>query len=153
MKAILQNLQSGCIEVCDIPSPELRSGGVLIQTLFSAISAGTEQSKLETAEKSLLGKALARPDQVRLVLQVAQAEGIGAAYQKVKSRLDSLSPLGYSSAGTVLAVGEGVRDLRPGDRVACGGTGYANHAVRGETDRSPCPARTDRFGGDISKAG
>jgi predicted dehydrogenase/threonine dehydrogenase-like Zn-dependent dehydrogenase len=128
MKAILQNLQSGCVEVCDIPSPELRAGGVLVQTLFSAISAGTEQTKLETGEKSLLGKALARPDQVRLVLQVAQAEGIAAAYQKVKSRLDSLSPLGYSSAGIVLAVGDGVGDLRPGDRVACGGAGYANHA-------------------------
>ena len=128
MKAIVQNLQSSCIEVCDIPSPELRPGGVLVQTHFSAISAGTEQSKLETAEKSLIGKAFARPDQVRLVLQVAQAEGIASAYQKVKSRLDTLSPLGYSSAGTVLAVGDGVGDLRPGDRVACGGTGYANHA-------------------------
>lgn len=128
MKAILQNLKSSCVEVCDIPSPELRRGGVLVQTLFSAISAGTEQSKLETAEKSLLGKAIARPDQVRLVLQVAQAEGIAAAYQKVKSRLDTLSPLGYSSAGIVLAVGDGVGDLRPGDRVACGGAGYANHA-------------------------
>jgi predicted dehydrogenase/threonine dehydrogenase-like Zn-dependent dehydrogenase len=128
MKAILQDPRSGRLDVCDVPSPELRSGGVLVQTLFSAISAGTEQSKLETAEKSLLGKAFARPDQLRLVLKVAQGEGIGAAYQKVKSRLDSLSPLGYSSAGIVLAVGDGVGDLRPGDRVACGGAGYANHA-------------------------
>lgn len=128
MKAILQDLKSGNLEVCEIPSPELRPGGVLVQTLFSAISAGTEQMKLETAEKSLLGKALARPDQVRAVLEVAQAEGVAAAYRKVKSRLESLSPLGYSSAGVVRAVGDGVNDLRPGDRVACGGAGYANHA-------------------------
>ncbi len=36
--------------------------------------------------------------------------------------------LGYSVAGEVVAVGEGVTDLAPGDRVACGGAGAANHA-------------------------
>jgi threonine dehydrogenase-like Zn-dependent dehydrogenase/predicted dehydrogenase len=128
MKAVLQNLRSGVLEVCEIPSPELRPGGVLVQTLFSAISAGTERAKLETGEMSLLGKALARRDQVQKVAQVVQTEGVLAAYRKVKSRLNSLSPLGYSCAGVVLELGQGVTDLRPGDRVACGGAGYANHS-------------------------
>jgi predicted dehydrogenase/threonine dehydrogenase-like Zn-dependent dehydrogenase len=128
MKAVLQNLRSGQLEVCEVPVPELRFGGVLVRTLFSAISAGTERAKLETGEMSLLGKALARRDQVQKVVHVAQTEGVLAAYRKVKSRLDSLSPLGYSCAGVVLEVGEDVNDLRPGDRVACGGVGYANHS-------------------------
>lgn len=36
--------------------------------------------------------------------------------------------VGYSVAGEVIAVGEGVVDLAPGDLVACAGAGQANHA-------------------------
>ncbi|NEP08914.1 MAG: Gfo/Idh/MocA family oxidoreductase [Symploca sp. SIO2C1] len=36
--------------------------------------------------------------------------------------------VGYSVAGEVIAVGEGINDLVPGDLVACGGAGQANHA-------------------------
>src|SRR5207248_2907180 len=94
----------------------------------SAISAGTERAKLEKAEKSLLGKALARPDLVRQVIDFARREGVRAAYQRVQTRLNTLCPLGYSCAGTVIAVGEGVDEFQSGDRVACGGGGYANHS-------------------------
>src|SRR5262245_51386232 len=36
--------------------------------------------------------------------------------------------VGYSAAGRVVAVGDGVTDLAPGDLVACAGAGQANHA-------------------------
>jgi predicted dehydrogenase/threonine dehydrogenase-like Zn-dependent dehydrogenase len=36
--------------------------------------------------------------------------------------------LGYSVAGEVVAIGEGVTEFKPGDKVACGGAGSANHA-------------------------
>lgn len=36
--------------------------------------------------------------------------------------------VGYSAAGKVIAVGEGITDIVPGDLVACGGAGLANHA-------------------------
>lgn len=36
--------------------------------------------------------------------------------------------VGYSLAGEVVAVGDGVEDLTPGDLVACAGAGQANHA-------------------------
>ena len=36
--------------------------------------------------------------------------------------------VGYSAAGEVVAVGEGVETFAPGDRVACAGAGQANHA-------------------------
>jgi NADPH:quinone reductase-like Zn-dependent oxidoreductase len=128
MKAVTEDVRTGRIEVTEVPEPEVRPGGILVQTAFSAISPGTERAKIETGEKSLVGKALARPDLVKQVLDLARDQGIAAAYQKVKGRLDSLSPLGYSSAGTVIAVGEGVKDFRVGERVACAGAGYANHA-------------------------
>jgi len=127
MKALLHDSRSGQLRLVEVPTPELRPDGILVQTHFSAISSGTELAKLDTGEKSLLGKAFARPDVVRKVLTVAREEGIASAYQKVQSRLDSLTSLGYSCSGIVLAVGEGVSEFQPGDRVACAGAGFANH--------------------------
>ena len=127
MRAILENVRSGEVATFDVPDPELRPGGILVRTAFSAISSGTEKAHREQVEKSMLGKALARPDLVRQVIDFAKAEGIKAAYQRVQTRLDSLSPMGYSCAGTVLAVSKDVHEFQPGDRVACGGVGNANH--------------------------
>jgi predicted dehydrogenase/threonine dehydrogenase-like Zn-dependent dehydrogenase len=128
MKAVTEDVRTGRVEVINVPEPELRPGGILVRTAFSAISAGTERAKIETGEKSLLGKALARPDQVKQVIELGRSQGISAAYHKVKSRLDSLSPLGYSNSGRVIEVSDGVEGFRLGDRVACGGAGFANHA-------------------------
>lgn len=127
MQAVLEDLRSGEVGTYDVPEPELRPGGILVRTAFSAISAGTERAKVETSEKSLLGKAMARPDLVRQVVDYARVQGVKAAYEKVQTKLSSFSPLGYSCAGTVIAVGEGVSEFKIGDRVACAGGGYANH--------------------------
>jgi predicted dehydrogenase/threonine dehydrogenase-like Zn-dependent dehydrogenase len=128
MRIILSDTQTGEIAVHEIPAPELLPDGVLVQTHFSVISSGTERAKIETAEKSLLGKARARPDLVRQVIDFARSNGIRAAYQKVQARLNTLAPLGYSCSGIVLEVGKGVNEFRAGDRVACAGVGYANHS-------------------------
>jgi predicted dehydrogenase/threonine dehydrogenase-like Zn-dependent dehydrogenase len=92
------------------------------------ISAGTERSKVELGEKSLVRKAQARPDLVRKVVDRARTEGVGPALSAMRERLDAVAPLGYSSAGIVLRVGSGVERIAPGDPVACGGGGFANHA-------------------------
>ena len=128
MRALVESTRSGQVAPSEVPVPELRPGGILVRTVFSAISAGTERAMLEQAEKSLVSKAIARPEVVRQVLDFARNEGLRAAYQKVQSRLDSLSPLGYSCAGIVIGVSPGVHEFRPGDCVACGGAGYANHS-------------------------
>jgi predicted dehydrogenase/threonine dehydrogenase-like Zn-dependent dehydrogenase len=127
MRAILEDVRSGEVTSHEVPQPELRPGGILVRTAFSAISAGTELAHREQVEKSLLGKALARPDLVRQVVDFARTAGVKAAYQKVQSRLDALAPLGYSCAGIVIAAGPGVAEFQPGDRVACAGAGYASH--------------------------
>jgi len=127
MRAILEDVRSGEVAGHEVPPPELRPGGVLVRTAFSAISAGTELAHREQVEKSLLGKAMARPDLVRQVLDFARTSGVKAAYQRVQSRLDMLAPLGYSCAGVVIAAGKGVQEFHPGDRVACAGAGYAGH--------------------------
>jgi polar amino acid transport system substrate-binding protein len=83
---------------------------------------------IDLARKSLLGKAQARPDLVRRVVNMTRRDGLLATIQTVRSKLEQVVPLGYSAAGVVEAVAEGVTDFKPGDRIALAGVGYATHA-------------------------
>jgi predicted dehydrogenase/threonine dehydrogenase-like Zn-dependent dehydrogenase len=134
MKQVTQRLRDGSISVIDVPNPTVLPHGVLVDVRASLLSAGTERSKVKTGQQSLIGKAKARPDQVRQVMEKAQRDGVRETIRAVRSRLDQPSALGYSAAGVVLAVGSRVRDIAPGDRVACGGADYAVHA---EVDHVP----------------
>ena len=81
MKQVAQNYRSGDLSVLDVPTPHCRPGGVLVHTLFSLISTGTEMMKVGEAKLGLVGKARARPDQVRQVLDTARQVGPITAYQ------------------------------------------------------------------------
>jgi predicted dehydrogenase len=128
MKQVLQNLRTGETYVAEVPIPTPKPGTALVRTAASLVSAGTERMVVEFAEKSLLGKAQSRPDLVRQVIVKARREGILTTVETALNRLDQPMPLGYSSAGRVVSLGDGVRDFRVGDRVACAGGGYAVHA-------------------------
>jgi predicted dehydrogenase/NADPH:quinone reductase-like Zn-dependent oxidoreductase len=128
MKQILQDINSGDLSLKDVPSPALQPNAVRIRTAASLISAGTEKSMIELGEKSMLGKARARPDLVKKVINKAQTDGWWKTVQTVWAKMDEPRPLGYSAAGIVEDVGEDVRDYSVGDRVAVAGAGYANHA-------------------------
>ncbi|MBW3536018.1 MAG: zinc-binding dehydrogenase, partial [Gemmatimonadetes bacterium] len=114
--------------VLDLPAPLLRPGMVLVRTAASLVSAGTERTAVEFSKKSLLEKARSRPDLVKKVVEKARSDGVLTAWDAARSRLDEPLALGYSSAGTVIGVGEGVDGFHVGDRVACAGGGYASHA-------------------------
>ncbi len=126
MKQVTQRLKDGRMGLREVPTPTIDANSVLVQVRASLLSAGTERTKVETARESLLGKARARPDQARQVLEKAKRDGIRQTVEAVRTRLEQPSPLGYSAAGIVLAVGDRVRDIAPGDRVACGGEGAAH---------------------------
>jgi predicted dehydrogenase/threonine dehydrogenase-like Zn-dependent dehydrogenase len=128
MRQVVQNYKTGELKIEEVPSPALRPGGILVRNSFSVISSGTERDKIQLGRKSLLGKARARPDQVKQVIQSARREGLWRTYKKAMNKLDTLTPLGYSCAGRVIQVGAGAEEFQPGDRVACAGGGYANHA-------------------------
>jgi predicted dehydrogenase/threonine dehydrogenase-like Zn-dependent dehydrogenase len=128
MKQIAQNYKSGELTVLDVPAPACRPGGVLVRSLFSLISTGTEMMKLTEAKMSMVGKARARPDQVRKVLDSVAQQGAVTTYKKVMNRLDSYTPLGYSLCGVVTEVGRGAEEFRVGQLVAAAGNEYALHA-------------------------
>ncbi len=128
MKQLLQNLKNGQTTIEDVPIPTPRAGQALVRVAASLVSAGTERMVVEFAEKSLLGKARSRPDLVRQVFDKMSREGILPTLQAAFNRLDSPMPLGYSSAGTIVALGAGMEGFQVGQRVACAGGGYAVHA-------------------------
>jgi len=128
MRQLAQNYKDGTLSLVDAPAPRVSSGGIIVRNAYSLISTGTETMKVREGSMSLLGKAKARPDQVEQVIQSVRQVGLKATYQKVMSRLDKMTPLGYSSAGFVTEVGSAGAGVSAGDRVACAGAEYANHA-------------------------
>jgi len=115
------------MHVEQVPDPALRMGGVIVRNEYSLISAGTERASVQKRKDNIFAKAKSNPDQVKLVLDQIRQQGIRSVYRKVMTKLEAFGPLGYSSAGTVVAVAGDIDDFTVGDRVACGG-GSANHA-------------------------
>lgn len=128
MKQLIQNFKTGKLYVDEVPVPSVSEGMVLVENKFSLISSGTEKSTVKVAQASLIGKAKQRPDLVAQVLQNMKKEGIAATINKVKTKLDSLKAMGYSTAGTVLTSLDKSSMFHRGDRVACAGLDYASHA-------------------------
>jgi predicted dehydrogenase/threonine dehydrogenase-like Zn-dependent dehydrogenase len=128
MKQVIQNFKTGALYVDQVPLPSLSKGMVLVENRFSLISAGTERGTVKTAKANLIGKARQRPDLVAQVLQNIRKEGLQATLEKVRTKLDSLKALGYSTAGVVVASMDSDGLFKPGDRVACAGQDYASHA-------------------------
>ena len=122
-------IKKGCVLPVEVPAPMVSDGAVLIKVVNSCISAGTELSGVTGSGKSLIKRAVEQPENVKKVLNMVRSEGIVSTYTKVMGRLQTTgSPTGYSLSGIVIAVGEGVTDFKPGDRVAAAGAGIANHA-------------------------
>jgi predicted dehydrogenase len=128
MKQLLQNMKTGETRVVEVPVPQPSQETALVRTAASLVSVGTERMLVEFARQSLVGKAQSRPDLVRQVLNKAQREGLLSTIDAAMNKLDQPLTLGYSSAGTIIQAGPGLRGFRVGDRVACGGGGHAVHA-------------------------
>jgi predicted dehydrogenase/threonine dehydrogenase-like Zn-dependent dehydrogenase len=128
MKQLTQKLKDGDVQVVEVPWPVLGPGQILVQNHFSVISGGTEGSTVSTARKSLIGKAKERPQQAKQVVEVLQSQGPVQTYRAVMKKLNSYSVMGYSSSGIVIDVAPDVKGFHVGDKVACAGVGYANHA-------------------------
>ncbi|GAB4421751.1 MAG: bi-domain-containing oxidoreductase [Anaerolineales bacterium] len=146
MKQLLQNMKNGKTTVEEVPVPTPYPGMALVETEASLVSAGTERMLVEFAEKSLLGKARSRPDLLRQVLDKARREGLLPTVQAAFNRLDQPMPLGYSLAGRIVELGDGMEGFHVGQRVACAGANYAVHAEYAVVPRNlitPLPDNVD----------
>ena len=128
MKQVLQSRKMGKASVVEVPVPVLQRGRVLVRTAASLISAGTERAAVESVQKNLVTEARERPDLVKAVVDKARTEGLFNTINKVREKLVTSQPLGYSASGIVVEVAPDVTEFRIGDRVACAGLGFASHA-------------------------
>jgi polar amino acid transport system substrate-binding protein len=128
MKQVLQNRKTGRPFVGEVPVPALQRGRVLVRTVASLISAGTERAAVELVSKGLVQEARQRPDLVKAVVAKARSQGLLNTINAVRDKMAASQSLGYSAAGIVLEVAEDVTEFQIGDRVACAGVGFASHA-------------------------
>ena len=128
MKQIIQNLKNGNVEIADVPFPKVSPGKILIRTVNSLISVGTERMLVEFGKSNLIAKAKQQPDKVKQVIDKIKTDGIITTLNSVRSRLDEPMPLGYCNAGEVMEVGEGVTEFKIGDRVVSNGP-HAEYVV------------------------
>ncbi|MBI5352213.1 MAG: bi-domain-containing oxidoreductase [Chloroflexi bacterium] len=146
MKQLLQHIKNGKTVVEEVPAPTPHDGMALVKVAASLVSAGTERMIVEFAEKGYLGKARSRPDLVKQTLDKAKREGIIPTVQAVFNRLDQPMALGYSTAGTIVALGKNMQGFKVGQRVACAGANYAVHAEYNIVPRNlitPLPKNVD----------
>lgn len=123
-------ISGGKLEVVDVPEPVLRSGGVLVRTSHSLISVGTESASLGGGGgESVLVRALRNPALVRKVVDRVSSHGLKSTLEMVRTRVSTEQAAGYSCSGVVLEAASDVTRFRSGDRVACCGAGFANHAA------------------------
>jgi predicted dehydrogenase/threonine dehydrogenase-like Zn-dependent dehydrogenase len=124
MKQLLQNIKTGKPSVEEVPIPTPQAGQALVKVSASLVSAGTERMMV----KNIVDQARSRPDLVKQVIDKARREGLTSTARSVFNRLDQPMAPGYSSAGTIIALGGNMEGLQVGQRVACAGAGYASHA-------------------------
>lgn len=122
MKQIIQNLKNGNTELIEIPTPAVKPGFLLIQSESSVVSAGTERMLVDFGKSNYIQKARQQPEKVRQVIDKIKTDGLKPTIHAVRTKLDQPLPLGYSNAGVVIAVGEGVSQFSIGDRVVSNGS-------------------------------
>ena len=153
MKQVLQNRKTGRPFVGEVPAPALQRGRVLVRTVASLISAGTERMAVEAVSKGLVNEARQRPDLVKAVVAKVKSEGLLNTFASVRNKMEASTTLGYSAAGIVVGVGEDVSEFQVGDRVACAGVGFASHAEVLSVPKNLCVHLPERVSFDCGAFG
>jgi len=121
MKQIIQSLKSGEIEVVDIPSPQKKSGNLLIKTEVSLISTGTERMLIDFGKANFFNKARQQPDKVKMVLDKVKTDGFYTTLNSVLNKLDEPLSMGYCNSGYVIDLDDNIKNFKIGDKVISNG--------------------------------
>ena len=126
MKQVL--IKQGKAIVNDVPAPIIGDGEVLVQLRRSCLSVGTEISGVKSSGTPLWQKALQQPEKIATVVKSTSDVGFKRTWQLIAEKNEVSIPTGYSASGVVIKVGNKVKNILPGDRVACAGAQCAFHA-------------------------
>src|SRR5438045_1122742 len=121
MQQVLLNISTGATTLVDAPVPALQQGHLLIRTKRTLISAGTERMLIDFGRASMLERVREQPEKLKMLFDKVRTDGLMAAIDAVRTKLDQPLALGYCNVGTVIEAGEGVTEFRPGDRVVSNG--------------------------------
>lgn len=121
MKQIMQDLEQGGSFIVEAPAPRVRDNCLLIDTVTTLISSGTERMLVDFGKANLIDKARQQPEKVKMVLEKVQTDGLLTTIDAVRAKLSQPLPLGYCHVGTVAETGDGVEGFNAGDRVASNG--------------------------------
>jgi predicted dehydrogenase/threonine dehydrogenase-like Zn-dependent dehydrogenase len=121
MKQIIQDIKDGRTILENVPVPKVTTGHILVRTIRSLVSLGTERMLVDFGKANIIDKARQQPDKVKQVLQKVNTDGLKPTYESVINKLSQPLPLGYCNVGVVVSVGKGVTSFRIGDRVASNG--------------------------------
>ena len=136
MKQVL--IKRGVAIIEEVPSPAVGVGEILVRLEASCISVGTEMSGIRSSAVPMWKKVLQQPDKAMFVLKTALNSGLRKTVSLVEEKRDAALPIGYSTAGIVIAVGANITDIVPGERVACAGAQCAYHAEFISVPRNLC---------------
>jgi threonine dehydrogenase-like Zn-dependent dehydrogenase/predicted dehydrogenase len=121
MKQILQDMSKGETFILESPTPIISSEHLIISTVVSLISPGTERMLVNFGKASMLEKARQQPEKFKMVLEKVLTDGFVTTLEAVQSKLAQPLPLGYCNVGIVTEVGLGVAGFNVGDRVVSNG--------------------------------
>ena len=121
MKQVVHTFGTGTVEIVEVPRPRPAAGMLVVANELSVISAGTERMLVAFGAAGPFEKVRREPERVRQVLHKVATDGLVPTVEAVRAKLTEPIPLGYSSVGIVLEVGDEVRGFAPGDRVATNG--------------------------------
>jgi predicted dehydrogenase/threonine dehydrogenase-like Zn-dependent dehydrogenase len=131
MKQVFRRVidRRGRVVLLDLPEPHVGNDQLLVQTRYSLISSGTEMSTLAKTPIELARQTLSDPWMRNAVKQTVFSAGMQQTARRVWHEMTTPREIGYSGAGTVLALGRDVDGFKIGQTVAYAATGHAELAA------------------------
>ncbi len=131
MKQVFRRVvdRRGRVVVLDLPEPHLGPDQILVQSSYSLISSGTEMTTLSKTPVELVKQTLSDPWMRNVVKQTVFSAGPTQTARRVWHEMITPREIGYSGAGTVLAVGANAQGFQVGQTVAYAATGHAELAA------------------------
>jgi len=112
MQQVLLNTATGKTSLIEAPVPSLQRGQVLIRTRCTLISAGTERMLVDFGRASMIDKARQTTGQSQDGFDKVRTDGLMAAIDAVRSKLDQPLALGYCNVGTVVEAAQELPSLK-----------------------------------------